>query len=392
MKAEILFIDFRQNGKGLREMKKLAAALCALLLAMGSARAVEVDAPSALLMEKETGTVLFAKQEHQQLEPASVTKVMTLLLVMEAIDSGQLSYEDIVTGSAHACSMGGSQIWLKEGEQLSVSDMLKAVCVVSANDCAVALAEHLAGSEEAFVERMNQRAQELGMQDTHFCNATGLPAAGHVTSAYDIALMSRELILHHPDLRQYTTIWMDTLRGGTSSLVNTNKLVRFYPGTTGLKTGSTSSAGYCISATAEKEGMELIAVIMKDATSAQRLEDARQLLNYGFAAYTLASITPKEALPPVPVQLGMQATVQPVLGERSLLLEKTQAAELTQEVALSPLAEAPVQKGDVLGSLTVRSGDVVVAELPLLAGETVARLTWGQLTWRLLARICFAAA
>ena len=239
-------------------MKKILALMGAVLLLSVSARAVEVSAPSALLMEKETGTVLFAKNEHEKLEPASVTKIMTLLLTMEAIDGGTLRYEDTVTASPHACSMGGSQIWLKEGERLTVDEMLKAVCVVSANDCAVALAEHLAGSEEAFVERMNRRAAELGMNDTTFKNACGLPAEGHVTSAYDIALMSRELMLHHPDIRTYTTVWMDTLRDGASSLVNTNKLVRFYDGTTGLKTGSTSAAGYCISATAERDGMELI--------------------------------------------------------------------------------------------------------------------------------------
>ena len=217
---------------------------------------------------------------------------MTLLLTMEAIDAGQLHYDDVVTASAHACSMGGSQIWLKENEQMTVSDMLKAVCVVSANDCAVALAETVAGSEEAFVERMNQRAAELGMADTHFCNATGLPAEGHVTSAYDIALMSRELIRNHPDIRQYTTIWMDSLRDGASSLVNTNRLIRFYQGATGLKTGSTDSALYCLSGTAERDGMELIAVIMKAPTSTQRFEDATNLLNYGFSTYTLENVVP----------------------------------------------------------------------------------------------------
>ncbi len=208
-------------------MKKIIAALGALLILGTSARAIDVAAPSALLMEKETGTILFEKDAHAKLEPASVTKIMTLLLTMEAIDAGQLDYDTVVTASAHACSMGGSQIWLKENEQMTVGDMLKAVCVVSANDCAVALAEQLAGSEEAFVERMNQRAGELGMADTTFQNATGLPEPGHVTSAYDIALMSRELMKHHPDIRQYTTIWMDTLRNGTSQLVNTNKLIRF---------------------------------------------------------------------------------------------------------------------------------------------------------------------
>ncbi len=372
-------------------MKKGIALLCAVLLLASGARAVEVSAPSALLMEKETGTVLFSKDEHKQLEPASVTKVMTLLLTMEAIDGGQLSYDTMVTASAHACSMGGSQIWLKENEQLSVGDMLKAVCVVSANDCAVALAETVAGSEEAFVERMNQRAAELGMTDTTFKNATGLPAAGHVTSAHDIALMSRELILKHPDIRQYTTIWMDTLRNGESQLVNTNRLVRFYEGATGLKTGSTDSALYCLSATAEREGMELIAVIMKGATSAQRFEDAQALLNYGFASYALRKVVPDRALPPVPVELGAQATVQPVLGEGgTLLLEKAKAGNLAQSVELEEQMTAPVSLGDRLGTLTVTSGEEVVAEIPLLAGEEVPRVTYGQMLARLLREACLA--
>lgn len=366
-------------------MKKLIALICAVLVLGTSARAVEVAAPSALLMEKETGTVLFAKDEHAKLEPASVTKIMTLLLTMEAIDSGQLSYDTVITASAHACSMGGSQIWLKENEQMTVDDMLKAVCVVSANDCAVALAEQIAGSEDAFVERMNQRARELGMNDTTFKNACGLPAAGHVTSAHDIAVMSRELILNHPDIRQYTTIWMDTLRNGQSQLVNTNKLVRFYEGATGLKTGSTDSALYCLSGTAERDGMELIAVIMKDATSAQRFEDAKTLLSYGFSTYALKNVTPETPLAPVPVTLGTQATVQPVLGEGgSLLLEKSKAGDLQQSVTLAESVEAPVAKGDVLGTLSVTSGGEVVTEIPLLAGEEVPRVTYGQMLLRLL--------
>lgn len=366
-------------------MKKLITLMFAVLVLGTSARAVEVAAPSALLMEKETGTILFAKDEHSKLEPASVTKVMTILLTMEAIDSGQLSYDTVVTASAHACSMGGSQIWLKENEQMTVSDMLKAVCVVSANDCAVALAEQIAGSEDAFVERMNARAKELGMNDTTFKNATGLPAAGHVTSAHDIAVMSRELILNHPDIRQYTTIWMDTLRGGTSQLVNTNKLVRFYEGATGLKTGSTDSALYCLSGTAERDGMELIAVIMKDATSAQRFEDAKALLSYGFSTYTLKKVLPETPLAPVPVELGTQATVQPVLGDGgTLLLEKSSAGDLQQSVTLADSVSAPVARGDQLGTLTVTSGEKAVAEIPLLAGEEVPRITYGQMLLRLL--------
>ena len=343
-----------------------------------------LDAPSALLMEKATGTVLFAKDEHTPREGASVTKVMTLLLTMEAIDSGALSYDDVVTGSAHAASMGGSQIWLKEGEQMRAEDLIKAVCVVSGNDAAVALGEHLAGSEEAFVERMNARAKELGMNDTHFLNCTGLPAEGHVTSAYDIALMSRELILHHPDIRRFTTIWMDSLRGGESLLVNTNKLVRFYPGATGLKTGSTSSAKYCISATAEKDGMELIAVVLGGSTSDKRFADAKALLNYGFAAYTLLPVVPESPLHAVPVTLGARRQVQAVLPQGSvLLLEKNRANALTQSLTLSEAVEAPVEQGDTLGSLDLFTADgTLLSSLPLLAGESVARLTWRQLFCR----------
>ena len=366
-------------------MKKLVVLLCALLALGSSAQALEVSAPSALLMEKETGTVLFAKEEHAKLEPASVTKVMTLLLTMEAIDAGQLHYDDLIAASAHACSMGGSTIGLEVMVPMTVRDMLKAVCVVSANDCAVALAEAVSGSEEAFVEKMNQRAAELGMADTHFCNATGLPAEGHVTSAYDIALMSRELIRNHPDIRQYTTIWMDSLRDGASSLVNTNRLIRFYEGATGLKTGSTDSALYCLSGTAERDGMELIAVIMKAPTSTQRFNDATALLNYGFSTYTLETVVPETALPPVPVSLGTQATVQPVLGEDThLLLEKAKAGDLQQTVSLAEAVEAPVMLGSQLGTLTVTSGEEVVAELPILAGEEIPRITFVQMLVRML--------
>ncbi len=375
--------------QGGMDMKRFLTALCAAMMLTVSAGALEVSAPSAVLMEKETGTVLYEKDAHAKLEPASVTKVMTLLLTMEAIDAGQLSYDTVVTASAHACSMGGSQIWLEENEQMTVDDMLKAVCVVSANDCAVALAEAVAGSEEAFVEKMNQRAAELGMNDTTFKNATGLPAQGHVTSAWDIALMSRELILNHPDIRNYTTIWMDSLRDGKSELVNTNKLIRFYEGATGLKTGSTDSALYCLSGTAERDGMELISVIMKAPTSAQRFDDAKALLSYGFSTYALENIVPQEALPPIPVELGTQATVQPVLGEgTALLLEKAKAGQLSQSVELAETVAAPVARGDTLGTLTVTAGEETVAQIPIVAGEDVARVTFSQMFTRLL-RLAF---
>ncbi|MGM9619455.1 MAG: D-alanyl-D-alanine carboxypeptidase family protein [Oscillospiraceae bacterium] len=362
----------------------LLAALLALLFPLPArAATLTISAESALLMEKTTGQVLYAVAEHEQREPASVTKVMTLLLVMEAIDRGELGMDDTVTASAYACSMGGSQVYLKEGEQMSVHDMLKAVCVASANDASVALAEHLAGSAEAFVERMNQRAEELGMADTHFVNCTGLPAEGHLTSAYDIALMSRELILHHPTIREFTTIWMDSLRDGAFGLSNTNKLVRFYEGTTGLKTGSTDAAKYCISATAERDGMELIAVVLKSPTGQQRFEDAKVLLNYGFAAYALQTVTPETPLAAIPVELGEEATVLPVLAENTVLLKKGQASELRQEVDLPEFLEAPVAEGEVLGTLSLYAGDELIKELPLLASASVGRLTWQGMLLRL---------
>lgn len=371
-------------------MKKLRSALLALLMMLSlampaAAEELAVDAQACLLMEKTTGQVLYAVNEHEQLEPASVTKVMTLLLVMEAIDSGALSYDDMVTASAYACSMGGSQIWLEENEQMTVEDMLKAVCVASANDASVALAEHIAGSAEAFVEKMNQRAAELGMEDTHFVNPTGLPAEGHVTSAYDIALMSRELILHHPDIRRFTTIWMDSLRDGAFGLNNTNKLIRYYEGATGLKTGSTDNALYCLSATAERDGMELIAVILKSPTSTQRFESAKVLLNYGFAAYGLTHIEPEEPLPAIPVELGTATSVMPeVSGDQDMLLTKDKLGTLTVQTEIEAALSAPVEKGQRVGTLTVTAGDEVLAELPLVAAEGVERLSYGQILLRCL--------
>ena len=372
----------------------LAAAALAVTLKPAAAGAADLPVTSraALLMEKTTGQVLFAQNEHEALEPASVTKVMTLLLTMEAIDSGTISYDDVVTVSAYAAGMGGSQVFLAEGEQITVEELLKAVCVASGNDAAAALAEQVAGTAELFVEKMNRRAAELGMNDTHFVNCTGLTAEGHVTSAYDIALMSRELILRHPDIRRFTTIWMDTIRGGTFQLANTNKLIRFYDGATGLKTGYTASAGYCISATAERDGMELIAVIMKAPDKDTRSSDAKALLSYGFAAYTLAPAAPEEPLPPVPVAMGTQDAVQPVLEtpEATVLLEKAAAGGLTREVRLEPSVAAPVTAGQVLGELTLKSGGDTVLTVPLTAGEDVARRSWGQIFTSLLRLAVFA--
>jgi len=369
--------------------------LLLLLLALwpASAAAVELDieARSALLMEKETGQVLYTKNEHEKLEPASVTKVMTLLLTMEAIDRGAIAYDDVVTVSAYAASMGGSNVYLAEGEQITVEDLLKAVCVASGNDASVALAEHVSGVTELFVAEMNNRARELGMKDTHFVNCHGLPAEGHVSSAADIAIMSRELILNHPDLRRFTTIWMDSLRGGEFQLANTNKLIRFYDGATGLKTGSTSSAGYCVSATAERDGMELIAVVLKGSTSQQRFEDAKTMLNYGFSTYALHAVEAAEPFAPLSVPLRMQETVALKLPEtgRQVLVKKAQIAGLTQEVSLPETVDAPVEEGQQLGVLTVRDGETVVLEVPIQAAESVEKLTWWEMYRRMLGMLCF---
>ena len=369
--------------------------LFALLLCVPvRADELTLDAPSALLMEKQTGTVLFAKDEHTPREPASVTKVMTLLLTMEAIDSGALSYDDTVTGSAHAASMGGSQIWLKEGEQMRVEDLIKAVCVVSGNDAAVALGEHLAGSEEAFVARMNERAKELGMNDTHFVNCTGLDdgadAGEHLTTARDIAIMSREL-LGHEKIKEYTTIWMDTVRGGQFGLSNTNKLVRFYDGTTGLKTGYTSSAGYCLSASAERGGMELIAVVMHCKTSPDRFESAKALLNYGFANYAIVDPMENVTLEAVPVVLGTRDVVQvEASGAGTVLLDKALAGSVTCTAELDESVQAPVQKGQRLGTLRVEAGGKVLREIELVAAEAVPALGFFDIWKQMLGTVCMA--
>ncbi len=371
-----------------------ALALCLLFALLPAARAVELDvpAPSAVLMDAATGQVLYEKNCHERLRPASVTKIMTLLLVMEALESGQLSWDQPVTASASACAKGGSQVYLEEGEQMSMDEMLKSVVVSSANDCATALAEAVAGSETVFAQRMNERAAQLGMNDTHFVNCTGLDdapeAAGHLTTAYDIALMSREL-LKHEAIRKYTTIWMDTVRGGKFGLSNTNKLVRFYDGTTGLKTGFTHAAGHCLSATAKRDGMELIAVVLNCANSSDRFESAKTLLDYGFATYALALPETPSELGEVRVKLGEQDVIYPVVRETEpVLLEKRLQSTLTTEIELEESVTAPVEKGQRLGSLTVRAGDEVVAAVPIVAPERVERLRWWQLTARILKNAC----
>ena len=374
-------------------MGALLAALCVLALLPRTAGAVELPLTSraALLMEKTTGEILFAQNEHEALEPASVTKIMTLLLTMDAIDSGAMAYDDVVTVSANAAGMGGSQVFLAEGEKITVEELLKSVCVSSGNDAAVALAEKVSGVTELFVEQMNNRAKGLGMDDTHFVNCTGLTAKGHVTSAYDIALMSRELLTKHPDIRRFTTIWTDTIRDGTFGLANTNKLIRFYDGATGLKTGYTASAGYCISATAEREGMELIAVIMKGETADKRNTDAKALLNYGFSTYALVSAAPEESLPVLPVSMGETEQVSLMLPEEGVtaLVEKGRANALTRRIDLPEGLTAPIAAGQPVGTLTLLDGETEVLSVPILAAEDVPRRSWGSLFVQLLRTVSF---
>lgn len=380
--------------------KKLLALALAAVLAVGSAPAVqaaslEIAAPSAVLMEAATGTVLYEKDAHTPLPPASVTKIMTLLLVMEALDAGRIGWDDTVTASEAAAAKGGSQVYLEAGEQMSLQEMLKSVVVVSANDCATALAEHVAGSEAAFVELMNRRAQELGMENTHFVNCTGLDdepdAETHLTTAYDIALMSREL-LKHDEIRDYTTIWMDSVRNGEFGLANTNKLVRFYQGTTGLKTGYTSAAGHCLSASAERDGVEFIAVVLHCATSGERFQAAKQLLDYGFANYTLAQPDPETEIPPVPVVLGTAETIVPVPdNDDPVLIEKGQAAGITTRVEVADQVRAPVEAGQRLGTLTLQSDGAPLAAIPLVAPEAVPRRTWWDVTRSLLGQLFLGA-
>lgn len=368
-------------------MKKLlCAALCIVMLTSPvyaintlTDDDIDISAPSAILMEKVTGEVIYDKNSHERLPPASVTKVMTMLLIVEAVERGDISLDDTVIASERAASFGGSCVFLEEGEKMSVAEMLKCICVVSANDCAVAMAEHLCGSEQTFVARMNDRARELGLKDTNFKNCTGLfEDDEHYTSAYDIAVMSRELI-RHDMIKDYTTIWMDTIRGGEFGLSNTNKLVYYYDGCTGLKTGFTEKAMYCLSATAEREGVEYIAVIMHADTIDKRNNDAKALLSYGFANYRLMPLRSPDVLPPVRVTLGSADSVQPVYdGAEAALVPKSGAGEVSYELDLPDTLPAPVEKGQQIGTLRVVSDGKELYSVKLLADFSVARASFGR--------------
>jgi len=357
-------------------MKKLLSLfLCIFLLMPAVVSAdtpLELTAKSALLMEASTGTILYEKAPHESLPPASVTKIMTLLLVMEALDNGQYTLDDMVSVSPLAASMGGSQVFLEENEQMTVHDMIKAVAVASGNDAAVALSEFTAGSHEGFVTKMNERAKQLGMNDTNFVNCNGLDIEGHVTSAHDIAVMSREL-MKHPKIFEYTTIWMDSLRNGSFGLVNTNKLVRFYQGAPGLKTGSTSVAGFCISATARRDGMDLIAVVMGSPTSKERFADATKMLDYGFANYGIcSSLVSSEELTPIALKKGVKDSVAIGLADGfSLLMEKSKIANIEKKITLPDSVNAPVGIGHKIGEVEFFSEGTPVGKCDIVAKEEI---------------------
>ena len=362
----------------------LAAALALPLPAAAVAEGPQVTAPSAILMEASTGQVLYEKEADVSREPASVTKIMTLLLTMEAIESGKIGWDDMVSVSDTAASMGGSQIWLEPGEQMSVRDLVKAICIVSANDAAWAMGEYISGSMDAFVARMNERAGELGCTGMNFVNPTGLPAEGHVMSARDIALISRELI-KHKEIRDFSLTWMDSLRDGANELVNTNKLIKTYNGITGLKTGSTDSALYCLSATAERDGMELVAVVLGAPTSKDRFQDAASLLDYGYANYQLL----RPELPELP-KLAVRRGVVPEVGlaikdeSFSVLAEKAGDAEIECQLNLAENVTAPVEAGQTVGTVTfIREGEVI-GESPVVTAEGVERAGFVEIFFEVL--------
>lgn len=383
-------------------MKRTVCFLFALLVLWNgsaffsfAAHAPSVSATSAVLMDQATGQIIYEKDAHKKLYPASVTKIMSLLLFMEALEQKKMKADEIVEATAEAVSKGGSQIWLKEGEKMTVDEMLRATAIGSANDACTALAVHLCGSEAAFVAKMNEKAQKLGMKDTLFQNCTGLDddAPEHLTTAYDIALMSRAL-LSKKQILKYTTVWMDSLRGGQTQLVNTNKLVRFYQGTTGLKTGTTNKAGCCVSASAARDGLHLIAVVMQARSNVERVSDAKALLDWGFSHYE--TVRPKidpALLQPVKVLRGVDAEVKPSMDiVKPLLMKKGEAAGLSIKAELADAVSAPVEEKQILGELTISFKQKKIATYPLYAANEVRVLTIGDIAKRLFSALCVRAA
>lgn len=384
-------------------MKKLISFLLMSTIIIGSLSVgtlavneneLEIKAKAAVLMDASTGQVLYSFGENEKLYPASVTKIMPLLLFMEALDSGKIALDDVVTTSPTAAGKGGSQIWLKEGEQMTVDELLRATAIGSANDACTALGEHIAGSEVGFVKMMNDRAKELGMNNTNFVNCSGLDddTTEHLTTAYDIALMSREL-LKHERIKTYTTVWMDSLRGGETQLVNTNKLVRFYSGTTGLKTGTTSKAGHCLSASAERDGLHLIAVIMGAENSTDRFEGAKAMLNWGFANYE--TVTPQidsSLFGEVDIIRGVQERVKPIItGVVPLTLKAGEKAKLETEISLAESAEAPIEKNQTLGYVSLRIDGKEIARYNLVSENYIEKTNLGHIIVRFLSSLAKSA-
>ena len=371
-------------------LKRLFAVLLAVVIIGASAVSAgalgegDISAPAAVLMDADTGKILYEKNAHEQRACASITKVMTLTLVMEAVDSGKIHMDDVVTASAHAASMGGSDIWLEEGEQMTVDDMIKATAVASANDAAVALAEFICGTEDDFVAAMNEKAKALGMDDTTFMNCNGLDEEGHITSAYDVALMSRELIKHEK-IFDYTNIWLDNLRGGETQIVNTNKLLRSYDGITGLKTGTTGEAGACISATAERNGLSLIGVVLGADSGKERFRDAATLLDYGFANFESIELGLEEELAPITVEGGMEDEVSiSCEGVTGLTVPKGEGEGITQTVDIPESLTAPVRKGDVVGRLVFTLNGEELASFDVTANDDVEEKSFGSILGLLL--------
>ncbi|MGN0518863.1 MAG: D-alanyl-D-alanine carboxypeptidase family protein [Acutalibacteraceae bacterium] len=368
--------------------KGFTALLIAVLITLGTVKTNvctvsaldenELTAASAVLMEATTGQIIYEKNAHDVRPCASITKLMTLILVFEAIDSGKIGLDDMVITSAHAASMGGSDIWLKEGEQMSVNDMIKATVVASANDAAVALAELVEGSEDAFVVSMNAKAQALGMSDTVFKNCNGLDEDGHVTSAYDVALMSRE-IMKHEKIFEYTSIWLDYLRDGATQIVNTNKLLKTYKGITGLKTGTTNKAGACITATAERDGLSLIAVVLGSKSGKERFTDAQKLLDYGFGNYTMhIPDIPTDEILTLEVTGGMQPQIRTevTVGD-NLLIKKGNEKNITSKVTYDEVIEAPIEIGQQVGTLEYFLNDTPLAQYPIVSVDQVEEIHFG---------------
>ena len=340
-----------------------------------------LDCGAACLIEQSSGLIIYDYNMHEKLRPASVTKIMSLLLIMEALDSGKIQLTDKIPCTEDAAKMGGSQIWLDVRETLTVEEMLKAICVVSANDCVVAMADYLDGSQDAFVKKMNQKAQELGMNDTTFKNCHGIDEDGHLTSAYDIAIMSRELLMNHPSITKYTTIWMDSLRDGKSSLVNTNKLVRNYNGCTGLKTGSTSIALYNLSASATRNNLSLIAVVLKAPTPAIRFSNAQKLLDYGFSNYSVTSFGKKgDVIKSVTIKKGTLSSVDAVLeNDADILNYNGSSSDITQEIKLSDTLNAPILDGQKIGEVEFSMDGSVILTVNLVSNKTVNKLNFSSI-------------